>query len=277
MYKDSSAREGHVMHGNDSPQRKPELRLGVLFFSNHFICEEGMAASEDNENERLDGLPSHATSDEVIARLVVDELYWDSRVDSSKVQVEVTDGVVTLTGHVPTVADRYSAEADARMIHGVVTVKNQIRVDVPEIPPDPELGSNVTAVLAWSPDVDSSDIEVSVIEGVVTLRGTVRSYWEKLRAHLLAAQLKGVVRVVDELVVVPTQSRSDREIADTLAKTLERRLMEDVNSVQITVKNGVVTFRGNVTNAAVRRNVCEIAEHTAGVTGVHNELTLPKA
>jgi hypothetical protein len=56
------------------------------------------------------------TSDATIKRLVVDELYWDSRLDVSKINVEVTDGTVILTGHVTTISDRYSAEADARMI-----------------------------------------------------------------------------------------------------------------------------------------------------------------
>jgi osmotically-inducible protein OsmY len=169
--------------------------------------------SNSPEINRLEDRPPQASSDEVIARLVVDELYWDSRVDASKVQVEVTDGVVTLMGHVPTVADRYSAEADARMIHGIVTVNNQIRVDVPRIFPDAELGSDVTAVLTWAPDLDNSDVDVSVVEGTVTLRGTVPNYWQKLRAHLLATQVKGVVNVVDELAVVPTHSLSDQQMS----------------------------------------------------------------
>jgi osmotically-inducible protein OsmY len=104
----------------------------------------------------------------------------------------------------------------------------------------------------------------------------VPNYWQKLRAHLLATQVKGVVHVVDELAVVPTHSLSDQQIADTLERTFERRLHEDVNSVHLTVKNGAVTLRGNVANEVTRRNICEISERTAGVTGVDCELTIPK-
>jgi hyperosmotically inducible periplasmic protein len=169
-----------------------------------------------NVSHPFDGPPSHATSDEVIARLVVDELYWDGRVDFSKVQVEVTDGLVTLTGHVPTYADCYGAEADARMVRGVVTVKNHLQVEHPKNVPDAELAQNVSTVLGWAPDIEASDVEVTARIGTVTLREAVRRYWEKLRVHLLAARVEGVLRVIDELVVTPTGNLSDREIAQSL-------------------------------------------------------------
>lgn len=223
-----------------------------------------------------EGPPSHATSDEVIARLVVDEIYWDSRVDASKVQVEVSDGVVTLTGHVPTFADRFAAEADARMIQGVASVENRVEVVHPKNVPDPELARNVSTVLDWTPDVDASDIEVTALQGTVTLKGSVRLYWDKLRAHLLAARVEGVHRVIDELVVTPADSPSDQDIAGSLTQALERRMPEEVPMIQITVKDGAVTLRGSVPNAALSGAAQQAAEHTAGVVAVHNKLSFPR-
>jgi osmotically-inducible protein OsmY len=184
--------------------------------------DEKDSTMSDSATDFGDDAPPSASQDEIIARLVVDELYWDNRVDASKVQVEATDGVVTLTGHVPTCADRYSAEADARMIRGVVTVVNHIEVDRPKGVPDRELQSDVSTVLSWAPDVDATDINVSAKEGVVTLKGTVPSYWGKLRAHLLAAQTEGVIHVVDELAVTPSQNVTDREIAGSLLRRPKR-------------------------------------------------------
>jgi osmotically-inducible protein OsmY len=231
-----------------------------------------MAPMTQNDWE---GPPRDASEDEIIARLVVDELYWDSRVDASKVQVEVTNGIVTLTGHVPTYADRYAAEADARMIQGVVTVENRIQVEHPKLVPDAELAQNVQAVLGWTPDVDASDVEVSAREGTVTLKGSVRHYWEKLRAHLLAARVDGVHRVIDELAVTPSGSPADHEVAASLTQALERRMPEEVPLLQIIVKEGAVTLRGSVPNAALKRAAQLAAEHTAGVVAVRNELTFP--
>jgi osmotically-inducible protein OsmY len=228
-----------------------------------------------SEPGAFEGPPPHASRDEIIARLVFDELFWDSRVDASKVQIEVSDGVVVLTGHTPTYADRYAAQADAELIEGVVEVKNRIEVAHPKIVPDVELAQNVTDVLVWTPDVDASDIEVTAHEGAVTLKGCVRLYWEKLRAHLLAARVDGVIHVVDELAVTPTESVTDHEIAEALMQALARRLHEDVHTVQATVKDGAATLRGAVANSALVRAVQDVAEHTTGVVAVHNELTFP--
>jgi hyperosmotically inducible periplasmic protein len=206
---------------------------------------------------------------------LMDELYWDSRVDVSKVQVEVTDGLVTLTGQVPTYADRYAAEADARMIEGVVSVENRIQVEHPKNVPDAELAHNVAMVLSWTPDLDASDIDVTARVGTVALKGSVRRHGEKLRAHLLAARVEGVLRVIDELAVTPTGNLSDREIAQSLTKALERRMPEELPMIQVTVKGGVVTVRGSVPNAALKLAVQNAAEHTAGVISVRNELTFP--
>lgn len=222
-----------------------------------------------------EGPPPQASRDEIIKRLVVDELYWDSRVDASKVLVEVKDGVVRLSGHVATCADRYAAEADARMIEGVVAIENELEVEQPLGVPDNELAWNVSTVLDWTPDVDASDIEVSAHEGNVTLRGSVKFYWEKLRAHLLAARVPGVHRVVDELVVVPTEKLSDREIAHSLEQALDRHLLEDAQNVQVSVREGVVTLRGSVSRPGFRHTAELLAQHTRGVTGVNNELTIP--
>lgn len=232
--------------------------------------------STSPEDAARDEIPPEATSDEVIKRLVVDELYWDSRVDASKVLVEVTDGVVVLTGHVPTYTDFYSAEADARMIRGVVTVENRIQVDRPKIVPDREIRESITNVFNWTPDLESSDLDVSVLEGVVTLRGTVPQYSQKRRAQLAVGRVRGVIRVIDESVVTPSERIADHEIAHALTGALERRLFDDIARIQMTVEDGVVTLRGLVSNAAAYEAVQQAAEHTTGVVAVRNELTFPQ-
>lgn len=215
-----------------------------------------------------------ATSDATIKRLVVDELYWDCRLDVSQIKVEVADGVVTLTGHVPTITDRYSAEADARMIRDVVTVVNRLEVSLPMIVPDAELASNVQSILTWSSDVDNSDIEPSAVSGTVTLRGSVPRYWDKLRAHLITRGVAGVVGIIDELVVIPSRKVADREIAHRLMHAIERHLRESVSLIQATVVDGVVTLRGSVPDHAALIAVKLAAELTAGVVDIHDELKI---
>jgi osmotically-inducible protein OsmY len=218
-----------------------------------------------------------APSDATIKRLIVDELYWDSRLDVSKIKVEVDHGNVVLTGRVPTIADRLTAEADARMIRDVESVTNLLQVDPTQPIPNGELRANIISVLNWAPDVDNSRIEVAASEGTVTLRGTVPRYWDKMRAHLLTSMLQGVARIVDEVAVTPTQKRADQEIAGDLERALERRIPQEVSQVQVSVADGRVSLRGLVADDAVRQRVQETAELTLGVVAVHNELCVQQA
>lgn len=213
-----------------------------------------------------------AKSDENVKRLVVEELYWDSRVDASKVTAEVADGVVTLRGRVPTLADKFSAEADARLIDDVVAVENQIEVVQPEILPDRELIDTVIRTLDWTPDLNASDLEAFATDGTVTLRGTVPSYLQKRRAQLLAARITGVVRVVDEIAVAPLETPDDQRIAGVLERFLDRRLRDDLPSIQVTVADGAVTLTGRVSHASHRQMIEEAAECIVGVKEINNEL-----
>jgi osmotically-inducible protein OsmY len=49
----------------------------------------------------------------------------------------------------------------------------------------------VQASLDWEPSVEATDIGVTVDDGVVTLRGQVRSYREKETAELVALKVYG--------------------------------------------------------------------------------------
>jgi len=66
-------------------------------------------------------LDNSTTASEVKKNLVADHL--------TGVDVDVTDGVVTLAGHLPTAADRQKAYDDAAKVTGVKRVVNHI--DVP--------------------------------------------------------------------------------------------------------------------------------------------------
>ena len=65
-------------------------------------------------------LDNSTTATEIKKNLVADHL---------SVDVDVTDGVVTLSGHLPTAADRQKAYDDAAKVTGVKKVVNHI--DVP--------------------------------------------------------------------------------------------------------------------------------------------------
>lgn len=216
-------------------------------------------------------------SSEDIKKDVVDQLYWDGRVNAADVEVKVADGTVRLEGTVPVYSARRAAEEDAWRVPGVRAVANDLQVVYPrevEVPPDEEIGRNLAERLRWDADLEQADVDVSVHRGRVTLRGTVDAYWKKCHAEDLAATLTGVQDVQNELAVVPSGTYEDRLIADSIMAALERNIDGEVESVDVVVNGGRVTLSGSVSGLPAFRAAQEATEYTPGVVEVSNELTI---
>ena len=70
------------------------------------------------------------TADESIRQHVIDALKKESRIDTSKIQVEVESGRVILKGKADTEAEKHLSEQIARSLEGVSAVENHLHVDL---------------------------------------------------------------------------------------------------------------------------------------------------
>jgi osmotically-inducible protein OsmY len=213
--------------------------------------------------------------DEEIKRKIIDQLYCDNRIDSSKISVLVQDGRVTLGGKTQTILARQAASNASWSVHGVVSVTNRIEVQRdPGVAPvrEKDVRSMLEMVLAWSPDLDGNDFHVSLKDGVATLEGEVDAYWKKVHAEELASHVKGVVKVENKVNVVPTRSFQDTSIAAEIREALERNTAIEPDTVGVKVENGVVTLSGIVANSAARYAAYVTAVHTEGVVYVDNRI-----
>jgi osmotically-inducible protein OsmY len=214
-------------------------------------------------------------TDETIKKLVTDQLYWDHRVDSSEVKIAVDDQVVTLEGTVPNYAAREAAFDDAHDVTGVQGVVNNLEIDYtiePELPTDANIEKFVTDRFRWDPNLKSFKIDVSVDNGWATLEGTVDAYWKKIRAEVKAADVLGVVGVINNLAVVPTESIKDEVIAKNVVEALERNVNVFAQDVNVKVETGIVTLSGEVASWAARSAAYDAAMFTYGVLDVFDNL-----
>jgi hypothetical protein len=76
---------------------------------------------------------------------------------------------------------------------------------------DGRIREDVSDRLTDAPDIDASEIEVSVSNGEVTLAGTVRSRQEKRRTEDVTERVTGVRDVHNALRISPGQEASRRE------------------------------------------------------------------
>jgi osmotically-inducible protein OsmY len=214
-------------------------------------------------------------NDEIIKKDIVDQLTWDSRVNSSKIKVDVDSGKVTLSGNVPNKAAKKVAEDDVYTISGVSSIINKLEIRYSkeiETPPDKLVRYKIQNALGWSEDVNDLNIDISVLKGKVMLKGTVSALWEKLRAGDIADSIFGVSEVVNELLVVPTKNITDKEIAEDIAKTLERTTDVGLENIDIKVAKGKVNLSGTVRDWHAYRTVESISANTYGVVGVINSI-----
>src|SRR5437588_8726399 len=73
----------------------------------------------------------HMKTDSELQRDIMDELKWEPSVDAAHIGVSVKDGVVTLSGHVSSYAEKFAAERAAKRVLGVRAVANEIDVKLP--------------------------------------------------------------------------------------------------------------------------------------------------
>jgi len=141
---------------------------------------------------------------------------------------------------------------------------------------DTEIKRDVEDELKWDPDIDSTDIGVSVKNGVVTLTGFVRSYLQKLDAEADAKRVAGVVAVANDIEVrLPSESeRPDPEIARDAVAAIKNELPYSYERFKVVVKNGWLTLEGNAEWNYQRERAEHAARRVRGVKGVTNLITL---
>lgn len=84
----------------------------------------GVVAIHNN----LTVVPTRSVTDQMIAEDIVSALRRDLLVDADEVEVNVENGVVTLSGQVMSQAERKAAEDDASVTTGVLAVRNRLVV-----------------------------------------------------------------------------------------------------------------------------------------------------
>jgi osmotically-inducible protein OsmY len=222
--------------------------------------------------KRTSGFESR--SDEDIRRAIKDALFYDPRVDSSKLGIAVDGGSVTLTGIVGNLQTKKAAEENTRHTIGVWHVRNLIKVRPQESLTNKEVAENVKTMLKLDPFLGAKTIDVSVRNGRVSLTGTVDYDYEKYRAGDIASRAKGVVNVTNYLHVSSVWTwRSDIEIQNDIRTELWWSPFVDSEEVKVDVEQGTATLTG-VVDSWAERTIAEENAYEGGAKDVVNKLNL---
>jgi osmotically-inducible protein OsmY len=139
---------------------------------------------------------------------------------------------------------------------------------------DKDLKQHVQSALDWEPSVDASDIGVAVDEAVVTLRGNVASYAEKVTAERVALRVYGVKGVANDLAVhlASAFERTDTELAQAAVAALKWNTMVPGDRVTVAVSNGWLTLNGTLDWQYQKDAAARAVRDLTGVKGVTNNV-----
>lgn len=225
------------MKGNDI-----RLRLAVACCSVVLCAGAGAAqtpnpqkpAAEAKQEPREGGRQTgNAVTDSWITMKIHSQFIPEDALEDSDIDVTTNNGVVTLTGTVPTPAGKQRAVAIAKATDGVKSVNDKLRVSAADTDAreareagakagaeareagrtatgtagravtDGWIKSKIYSQFLTEDALEDSDVDVDVTRGAVILSGSVRTEAGRERAAALAKATDGVTSVKNNLKVNP--------------------------------------------------------------------------
>lgn len=266
---------------------------GVISVDTSKLSVEGWA-----RDDKLRGDKYVAKSEDELRDAVKDSLFYDPRVASFNVDIDVFGSTVTLRGKVDNLKAKRAAEQDAKNTVGVSNVNNRLKIRLDAWPDESEVAEDLRNALLRDPYVERFEVTVAVIDGTAHLYGTVDSYFEKNRADDVASRVTGVLDVEnhlkvdydtayiydpyvddyasdDELVDYERRKplKTDSEIKSSIESELWWSPFVDSDEVSVTMDDGVATLTGTVDTWSERQSATENA-YEGGATLVDNDLVV---
>jgi osmotically-inducible protein OsmY len=211
------------------------------------------------------------SDDKQLKKLVLDALSWDPSVNAAHIGVTTNDGIVTLTGHVPSFWEKFSAERTSRLVKDVKGVADEIEV---RLPPnikhgDEEIASAALSQIKWDSAITSAGLKVTVEKGWVTLTGEVDWHYQKEAATRDVHRLWGVLGISNEITI--RKKTSTPEIKNDVLIALDRSNF-DRSNIDVTAEGGNVKLTGTVHSWYERDEASAAAWAAVGTMAVDNRI-----
>ena len=212
--------------------------------------------------------------DKLLRQNVIDELDFLPNLDAANIGVAVSDGVVTLSGHVNSYAQKLTAEGAVRQVKGVRAIAEEIEVRYPneKKTADDQIADRALSIFRWDAQIPADSIMIRVERGWVTLTGQVSWQYQRLAAEKAVRKLSGVVGVANEIRVSPKVI--SQNVRNNILDALKRNAELDANSIMVVVHDDHVTLSGKVRTWRERVVAERAAWSASGVTAVEDRLEI---
>lgn len=213
-------------------------------------------------------------TDMKLKQTILDALEFDPSIDAASIGVSVDNGVVTLSGHVPTYFEKMKAEDIAIAIRGVKAIAQEIEVRPAgtHLTADDEIARRVLDVLRWSTTLPADAVKVKVQGGWLTLTGAVEWNFQREAAARAVRDMSGVKGVTNNIIITPKATPAD--LRDRIERALKRQAELDMNNIRVEIADGAVTLEGKVHSLAERRVAEQAVWAAPGIREVRDRLSV---
>jgi osmotically-inducible protein OsmY len=203
---------------------------------------------------------------------VIDELAWDPAVNATGVGVAVREGVVTLTGHLDSYAEKHAVERAVHRVAGVrgIAVELDVRLAAEHKRSDSDIAQAAATALQLNSLVPDEKIQVLVENGRVTLTGEVDWSYQLASAEQCVRPLAGVRGLSNQITI---KSRaSSKDVGAQITAALTRQAVREAKHITVEVEGSAVTLWGKVHSLAEREAAVGAAFSARGVSRVVDKL-----
>ena len=203
---------------------------------------------------------------------VINELRWDPQIiNPDAIGVAVTDGAVTLTGDIPTYADKLAVARAAERVYGVKAVANELQVKLPGAPQDDsDIARAIAHVLEWNVQVPEGRVHARVQNGWVTLDGQVDYDYQRHEVERMVRQVRGVIGVTDTITVKPPTS--PEKVQSVIEDAFKREAEVDARHIKVEVSDHTAKLYGHVHSLHEASAAMGAAAAAPGVAAVESHL-----
>ncbi|WP_426690545.1 BON domain-containing protein [Rhodanobacter ginsengiterrae] len=205
---------------------------------------------------------------------ILKELDWEPSVEASRIGVEVSEGVATLSGHVDSYAQKWAAERVAQRVAGIrsVAVELDVVLPGPHQRNDTEIARAATHAIDWNASIPKDSVRLVVEDGWITLSGEAEWAYIRKAVESSVRPLHGVKGVINNMTIRPRIE--PRDVKTKIEAALYRRAHIDAKAITVGVENGTVTLTGDVDSLAERSTIEWAAWSAPGVQKVVDHLVV---
>ena len=213
-------------------------------------------------------------TDSQIQKDVMEELKWDPSVTHEQIGVVVEDGIVTLSGYVPTFLEKSAAEKATQRVVGVRAIAEEVEVKYfgSYRQDDADIASVALSALKWNVQVPDEKLKIKVTKGWIFLSGEVEWKFQKEAAENSVKSLCGVMGVTNSIEIKSKIKATD--VKSKIEEALKRGVEREADRICISVDGSNVTLSGKVRSFSELLDTRGAAWSVPGVTSVQDSLMI---